>query len=1044
MKLLCRFVWIASVPLWAQNSPTINTIPSREFGQAILVNPATSDAPNLLEGRELNSPSAVAFSPSSGVMYVADTSNNRVLAWLNPGTLTRGNQADKVIGQRDFYSNLQNGPGTSFSSGLRFPIGVAVDGSGNLYVLDAGNNRIVRYPNPFTQTNNPLSIDLVIGQTTLSSGNSPNEGQPKASNKTLFFSSGSTVFTAGMALDSVGNLWVADAGNNRVVRFPANQLTAGTIEPQADLQLGQPDLNSNGPPNCNNCQTTTNVLLQPQSLAFDGTGALYVADGYARVLYYPNPGQGVPASTVLGVVPGVDQGQPLPDDYSLGNSFQNAPLGVFASGNNIFVADPLANRVVSYSTPSQFVGSPTTPSPRILGVVGQPDLFSGASNRVQFGQPDATSLSAPIGGAFDSAGRLWVVDSGNNRVLSYPANSNFSFSTATIVVGQTDFPFKAPNLIEGKEVWIGQKVGTQIIPGGGIVVDTGSTPPHLYIADTYNNRVLGFKDARAVGTDERSLLTQKADLVIGQPDLFRAVVNYPGGNPNLPTSTGLLQPVGLAVDDSGNLWVADSGNGRVVRFPAPFTVAAGTIQTADTVVGQSGFTQKDPSASQQTMSTPYGLALFPDGSMAVSDLALNRVLTFRKPFTNGQAAFSVVGQANFFSSGASNSLAGLNAPRHIATDSVGRLYVCDTGNNRLIVFTNTSNIQQTGPASAFNFPIFSQPLGIAVNAASGEMWVATGNVIYHLPEITTFQTNTSAALQQIASNFPMAIALDSNGNPIVAEGINRITFYFAQLAARNAYSFTSTRPLTPGMWVQAAPVGKALGLTDQTQGPPYGSTLAGFQMLVNGLPAGVSAIGNKYINFNVPWNAPSSGTADFVLYKPDTGEIFAAGSFLMALADPAFKTADGSGFGQVLATNFDDGTRNGPQSPVGRGKIITLALTGEGPVTNPPPDGTAPSSLTPTSLGDLHVFINGADIGSQNVLSADLDPTFPGSWTINVQVPTTVPPCNAVAIFVTQRDVPSNYGFDPNNPFNDIVLQPGPTNCPAGGGNGRITTIAVK
>ena len=208
-----------------------------------------------------------------------------------------------------------------------------------------------------------------------------------------------------------------------------------------------------------------------------------------------------------------------------------------------------------------------------------------------------------------------MADADNNRVLSYPANGSFGnpFPEANVVVGQTDFPFNAPNLIEGREVWIRHSVNSTLIRGGGIVVDKSSNPPHLYIADTFNNRILGFRDARAVGTDARSLLTQKADLVIGQPagDLFRSVVNYPNGDPDLPTQTGLLRPVGLAVDDSGNLWVADSGNGRVLRFPAPFSVAAGTIQTADLVLGQSDFTNKDQSASAQTMNTPYGLALFP-------------------------------------------------------------------------------------------------------------------------------------------------------------------------------------------------------------------------------------------------------------------------------------------------------------------------------------------------------------------------------------------------------------------------------------------------
>jgi uncharacterized protein (TIGR03437 family) len=679
-------------------------------------------------------------------------------------------------------------------------------------------------------------------------------------------------------------------------------------------------------------------------------------------------------------------------------------------------------------------------------VVGQADLVSGMANHGLV-EPDATSLSSPLAGAFDAGGNLWLVDTNNNRVLSYPANGSFNYTSANLVIGQTDFPFDAPNLIEGREVWFFNNGS----PGGGIAVDTGSNPPHLYIADTYNNRVLGFRDARAVGADARSILTQKADLVIGQPagDFFRSVVNYPNGDPDLPTKTGLLRPVGVVVDASGNLWVADSGNGRVVRFPAPFSVAAGTIQTADTVLGQSNFTNKDQSTSAQTMSAPYGVAIFPGGHLAVSDPALNRVLVFQKPangnFSNGQTAFTVVGQPSFASGGTSSTLAGLNSPRHLATDTSGRLYVADSANNRLMVFRDTSNIPQTGPAAAFNFPGFSQPQGLAVSQISGEMWVtsAASNIIYHLPEVTTFQ-NTSTIFQEIGSNGPLAIALDSSENPIVAEAINRVTFYFAKLVIRNAFSFTSTQPLTPGMWAQAAPLGKTFSANDEVhQNPPYPTTVAGLQMLVNGTPSGIySWEQNSYMNFVIPWEAPTTGTAEYLLFNPTTKEIVAAGTTLMSVADPAFRTTNFQGWGQVMAINIKpDGTQyglNGPQNPISLGDILQLALTGQGLVANPPADGVAPSGLTSTNLLDLHVFINGTDIGSGNIISSDLDPTYPGSWTINVRMPTVAQggpgPSNAVSILVIQRDVPSNYGYDPNNGFNDIQLT-----VP----NGRITTIAV-
>jgi uncharacterized protein (TIGR03437 family) len=1037
MKLLWCSLLVASVSGWAQNSPTINDLPSREFGQARLFNPVTSGTPNLVEGRELNGPLSLAFAPS-GALYVVDTNNHRVLAWRSSSSLTKGNAADKVLGQRDFSSTIvQGGPQTDLSSGLTLPSSAAVDSAGNLYVIDSGNNRIVRYPNPFNQTTDPPSLDLVIGQKTQSSGRSPNEGLLKPTSKTLAFSSGGSVLRAAITFDAQGNLWVTDAGNNRVLRFPVAQLAAGTIEPAADLVLGQPDFISNTVAPCSgNCQINASVVPQPQSLAFDSSGALYVADAYARVLYYPTPGNGFPASKIFGVLPTPTPGQParpITNEYSLGNSSSNAPLAVFTNGTAVFVADTIANRVVRYSSAAQYTPTDTTPSPRSESVIGQLDFITGKSNR-GLSEPDATTLSLPSGGAFDAAGNLWVADTGNNRVLSYPANPTLIYTSASVVVGQSDFPFNAPNLIEGREVWI--YAGT---PGGGIVVDKSSSPPHLYIADTYNNRILGFRDARAVGADARSILTQKADLVIGQPanDLFRSVINYPNGDPDLPTRTGLYRPVGLAIDDSGNLWVADSGNGRVLRFPAPF--AQQGSQSADMVVGQSSFTNKDQSATAQTMNTPYGVALFPDGRMAVSDVAYNRVLLFAKPLATGAAASSVVGQQTFASIGTSNTLAGLNAPRNIATDSSGRLYVCDSQNGRILVFT--PGISQTGAAAAFNFPNFQQPQGIAVSAITGEMWVAAGNTLYHLPEVTSYQ-NTSIVFQQIASNSPMTVALDAFENPIVGEAVNRITFYFAKLAVRNAFTFTSTRPLTPGMWVQAAPIGKVVNVPDEIhETPPYPKTVSGLQMLVNGVPSGIYAIVNKTsINFVIPWSVPASGNAEFLLFNPTTQEIVAAGSFLMSAADPAFKTVNGIGTGQVLATNFDDGTLNGPQHPVGLGKILVLALTVQGLVNNPPADGNPPPAGTLLPTSELPVVTVGAvNIPNDNIIFSGLDPTYPGSWTLIIKVPDVSQggplPGNNIPILVRFHDIPSNWGFDPANSNNDILLQVS---------NGRITTIAVK
>src|SRR5207237_8771174 len=112
---------------------------------------------------------------------------------------------------------------------------------------------------------------------------------------------------------------------------------------------------------------------------------------------------------------------------------------------------------------------------------------------------------------------------------------------------------------------------------------------------------------------------------------------------------------------------------------------------------------------------------------------------------SGATAPSVVVLRPFATTGTSNTLAGLSSPLNIATDSSGRLYVCDSGNNRILVFT--PGISQTGAAAAFNFPNFSSPQGIAVSAITGEMWVAAGGTLFHLPEVTSFQ-NPSTIFQQ--------------------------------------------------------------------------------------------------------------------------------------------------------------------------------------------------------------------------------------------------------------------------------------------------------
>ncbi len=634
--------------------------------------------------------------------------------------------ADLVIGQRnnDLTATLPGGPGRgngSSSSGLFGPTAIAVDASGNLYVVDSGNHRILRYPSPFKQTSAVLTPDLVIGQKTVNTGTSPNEGST-ASAKTLNFQNG---FVTGIALDSTGALWVPDPGNNRVLRFPASQLTAGTIEPVADIVLGQTDFQtSTERPVPNGAQVPSAAfykgnLRSPSAVAVAPNGAVYVADAYSRVLYFSpglTPGSaGVLAARILGTAIPVNNQPTPPTPNNL--QFGNLVLGLFMQGSNLWVADAGNNRIVKYDIPDNWPPEQNLTaqiyssqfSPAMVDVIGQVGFTNNKTNKAQ-PEPDATTVSTPFGGAFMGTD-LWIADYGNNRVFAMPQVSG-RYVSGTRLIGQLDWPFNTPNLIEGREVAFASSSSAF----AGLAIDNTSNPPHLYVSDTLNNRILGFRDARNIGG--------KADIVIGQRDFYRSLINGPKNDPQIPNQFGIFAPRGLVVDAAGNLYVADSGNGRVLRYPAPFNAPDPSQLLPNLVLGQVSFSAATFDATNQNMQAPVGLAMFSDGSLAVSDVALNRVMIFKKPagadFTSGQTASAILGQPNANSGSPSNSSAGLNSPRQIATDTSDRLYVADFGNNRLMVWTDARN-QATGATSAAFFNNLPGTQGVVVSPISGEI-----------------------------------------------------------------------------------------------------------------------------------------------------------------------------------------------------------------------------------------------------------------------------------------------------------------------------------
>lgn len=999
----------------------LNSAPTRVVGHPQLR--LVADTPNLADARSLNFPAGVAVDQSATppILYVADTGNNRVLAWRNASAFTNGAPADLVIGQRDFVSTVPQGPGTPLSTGLFFPTSVAVDAQGNLYVADSGNNRILRYSRPFAQPDETKFPETVIGQANFNGG-SANAGGLSAQTLALNVP-GRGFFRTGMLFDTNGNLWFSDAGNNRVLRYLAASLRPGGHQPAADLVIGQFNFTTNL---ATNDRRNKAALAVPSGLAMDPTGRLYVCDSLNRVLVYTNLGTGAIAARIMGVVvtaPGA-QAPPEVNEGSLGR-LASPPEGVFFASGTPFVLDTGANRIVRYdpfeSWPTE--GSSFSPPGRVF--IGQPDSASFRANRGQ-PEPSSSGFNTPVAAAV-AGNEVFIVDGANHRILVFPLQTA-GITTASRLLGQAEFHQSAVNNIEGREMFLysGLSNNTRGSDGAGIAVDARSNPPRLYVADTYNHRILGFSDLRKVRPGD------KADLVIGQRDFQRALINDPTNDANQVTNNGLFLPAGLAVDDAGNLYVADSGNGRVLRYQRPFEQSSSP--RPDLVLGQPSFFVKITDATARNMSRPYGLAFTVDGHLLVSDMAHNRILFFRKPagadFTNGQAAEKVLGQPDFSSVVGSNAPNRLITPRSIATDTDDRLYVCDTGNNRVFVYDRVT-VADNDPAPAFTFPFnFGLPHGIHVSHLSGEIWLTdTTNYRsfrFQRFERLVFNPQPDFELQHGRGNLPLALTQDGFGNLLIAESVNRVSLFFPRMFASNGgnqlfrfapSSYTTLKPTT-----NAAFGDLSLSYTEVADTPPLPNTLADIQVLINDIPAPLQSVAPGQINFIMPSSAPTRDTVEAIVVRPSTGQVLSATSIPMSPVAPAFFTANGEGFGQIVARNAD-GTANSAVDRAGRSEVIHLFGTGQGAVGNAPPVGATIPDKNPIE-GDLRVLIGTDFVPAENIEYSGLAPGMVGVWQISVKIPDRVAPDPAVPVVAVLNSVPTNSDATGRRVTTTIAVKP--------------------
>lgn len=354
--------------------------------------------------------------PVTSSLMVSDAHQNRVLIFDAP--FSTGQSASVVLGQANFTTNTSGPPSSSMST----PGSMAVDHAGNLYVADDANCRVVRFGAPFS---NGMSANLVFGQPNLNSVSCP--AGPSATSLGKIIPLGNGVFgisVLSVVFDSSGDLWVSDSDNNRILEYKL-PFTNGMA---AALAIGQVDLISGG---SNLGGATDATLLAPDGIAFDSAGNLWAVDrGNCRVLEFKPPfATGMAASQVLGQM-----------DFSHGLLNQGGTVGAntlgfalgatFDGSGNLWVVDEFNNRLLAFQPPF-------TTNMNASVVLGQVDFVHGLPNQGGLSRTSAT-LNNPHEIAFDSSGRLFVTDSGNDRVLMFaPPFSNGM--NATLVIGQSDF-----------------------------------------------------------------------------------------------------------------------------------------------------------------------------------------------------------------------------------------------------------------------------------------------------------------------------------------------------------------------------------------------------------------------------------------------------------------------------------------------------------------------------------------------------------------------------------------------------------------------------
>jgi sugar lactone lactonase YvrE len=514
---------------------------------------------------------------------------------------------------------------------LALPSGLAIDGKGNLYVADFGNPRIRMIAAPNANGVRIITTVAGTGVRCEPSTGTCGDGGPATSAQFNF--------PLGVALDAAGNIYVADAFDNRV-RAVNTQATAVTlfgvkVQPgniAAVAGNGVACAQSTG--KCGDGGSAIGPTLNyPQSVAFDSAGDLYIADTRDHKIRMIAPAASPVITTVAGngatCVPVTKCGDGGP--ATAANLY--LPMGVFIdpTTSNIYIADTYGNkiRLVSGGTISTIAGTGTQ------GYLGD-------------GGFTATNawLNYPQSVFLDGSGNLIIGDQGNQRIRQVSAG------------------------------------GISTVAGGGLGNDGGpalnailanpfnvtqDAAGDVYIADTANNRI------RVVNAKTLVISTVAGTGIAGYT-----------GDGAAATSATLNGPTGVAIDSAGDIFIADTNNlviREVLASTGNIVTYAGTGKSCPLGNPTNPCGDNGP-ATSATFTDPLAIALDSSANLYIADYSVHRVREVNAG-TKIITTIAGVGIAGKGGNGGAATASHLDHPSGITVDASGSVYIADSYNNEI-------------------------------------------------------------------------------------------------------------------------------------------------------------------------------------------------------------------------------------------------------------------------------------------------------------------------------------------------------------------------